>query len=233
MTGGSGKTVESSEAYIVHQRPYRETSTIVDAFTEMYGRMSFVVKGAKSKSGKHNKWHALQPFSKVILSWVGRSDLKTLTGCESLTNQRLLGVALYSGLYLNEIIYHLLKPYDAAPQLFSDYHDCIEQLNQQPIEPLLRQFEIQLLQEVGFGIDFQTDTSGQELIEEQHYEYIAQHGFVIQNKGIQGKQLLAIARGEWDNSEALQNAKRLLRPLIDQLLSGKELKSRQYFRKPS
>ena len=231
----SRHNIESSDAYIVHQRPYKETSTIIDAFTEQHGRMSYVVKGSKNHKVKNNKWQILQPFNQLKLSWLGKGDLKTLTACEAQAiPQRLLGVALYSGLYVNELIYHCLKPNDASPMLFIDYQHCIAGLNNGVIEPSLRQFEIQLLQELGYGIDFQYQADGNFLIEEQSYRYHLQQGFIPSQTAdaVKGSQLLAIAARAWDNKSVLADAKKILRPLIHQLLNGKTLKSRQYFIKP-
>ncbi len=225
---------QSHCAYLLHQRPYKETSAIINTFTQEFGRMNFVVKGVHNNRGKVNKWQFLQPFNLLQLSWVGRSDLKTLTQCDLVDSPRqLTGNRLYSGLYLNELIYHLLKPFDVAPKLFSSYHQTIAQLSAKPIEPLLRQFELVLLNETGFGINLKYQQDGELINLQQHYHFVPEMGFVEAANGIQGSCLLGIAEGRWDNSAVLASAKKLLRPIINQLLQGRELKSRKLFIKQS
>lgn len=66
---------EQEPAYVIHRRPWRETSLLVDLFTLNHGRLSVVARGA---SGSKSALKAqLQPFQPLLLDWVGRGDLKT------------------------------------------------------------------------------------------------------------------------------------------------------------
>src|SRR5690554_2793287 len=128
-------------AYVIHRRSWRETSLLVDLFTLNHGRMSVVARGA---SGNKSPLKAqLQPFQPLMLSWVGRSDLKTLTDVDVRDGQALhRTVSLYSGLYLNELIQRVLPQADPHPTLFAAYIEALGQLAQtSDVEPVLRKFE--------------------------------------------------------------------------------------------
>lgn len=62
-------------AYVLHRRPYREASYIVDFFTLEEGRVSAVAKGVKNS--KSDKKSLLQPFQHLRLQLSGKSELKT------------------------------------------------------------------------------------------------------------------------------------------------------------
>ena len=40
-------TTQLQAAYILHTRPYRDTSLLIDAFTESHGRISLIAKGGR------------------------------------------------------------------------------------------------------------------------------------------------------------------------------------------
>ena len=71
---------EWQEAFILHQRPYGNTSVIAEVFTRNYGRVSVLARGAKNPKSKFFGY--LTPFSKLKIMVSGRSDLKTLTHIE-------------------------------------------------------------------------------------------------------------------------------------------------------
>jgi len=56
MPGG-----ELEAAFVLHRRPYRETSLILDFLTLNHGRLSAVARAGRSRG---NRWQAeLQPFN--------------------------------------------------------------------------------------------------------------------------------------------------------------------------
>ena len=102
--------VSLQAAFVIHRRNYRDTSLIVELFTPDYGRISAVARGARSgRSRGGNRAALLQPLTPLLCSWSGRSELKTLTGCEAQGPVfSLQGERLYSALYVNELISRLL-----------------------------------------------------------------------------------------------------------------------------
>lgn len=63
-------------AFVLHSRPWSETSLMLDVFTEESGRVRLVAKGARSK--RSTLKGALQPFTPLLLRFGGRGEVKTL-----------------------------------------------------------------------------------------------------------------------------------------------------------
>lgn len=90
-------------AFVLHSRPWSETSLMLDVFTEESGRVRLVAKGARSK--RSNLKGALQPFTPLLVRFGGRGEVKTLRSAEAVSLALpLSGITLYSGLYVNELI---------------------------------------------------------------------------------------------------------------------------------
>ena len=134
--------IELEPSFIIHSRPYRETSTLVYALTEQYGIVHIVCRGAKKKG--HN---AIQPFSKLLLSWSGRSELVTLTKMEVEYSKYTQNFrAQVQCFYLHELIIKLMPKLSPSPELYQLYERTLEQMSHDPTrEDTLRYFEIQLL----------------------------------------------------------------------------------------
>ena len=170
--------VDFQPAFIVHTRPYRETSLIIESFTPKYGRVAAVARGAlKSKSTRH----LYQPFLPVQITWFGKSDLKTLGKIEaSGAAIQLKGLTLYLGFYINELILRLVQGGDCHISLFSSYIECIHQLASgvDGEELPLRRFELTLLDTLGYGVNFSHEAATGDAIDANaHYQFVPLHGF--------------------------------------------------------
>jgi DNA repair protein RecO (recombination protein O) len=228
--------VEHQPAYVLHLKPYRDTSAIVDLLTLDYGRISVVVRGVrKSKSPKRQ---LLNPFHGLLVSFQGEGDLKLLTHFES--HQRyftLTGSYLYSGFYLNELLVRLLPEMDAHNNLFSLYESSIQSLHQQSdIEPILRCFEFRLLLELGYAISFAEDAIYHQPIKQQaQYRCDLEQGFievdtnVARETLIRGEDILLIEQSDYSQPTTRRAAKNLTRYLLKPLLGKRPLKSRELF----
>jgi DNA repair protein RecO (recombination protein O) len=227
---------QQEPAYVIHRRPWRETSLVVDVFTLNHGRMAVVAKGA---SGLKSPLKAqLQPFQPLMLDWSGRGDLKTLIHADVRTGPALhRATALYSGLYLNELLQRILPPGDPYPTLFAAYIDALNSLAQSSdIEPILRQFELQFAAALGydFAWGLATDT-GMPVEAEAQYCYDPEQGILAiptqgaRLHGLQGSVLLALAEGDLISDASRRTAKRVMRVLTDYLLQGRPLHSRSLF----
>ena len=116
--------IDLKSAYVLHLRPYRETSAIVDLLNAD-GRISCVVKGVRGNRKSAQLQRAtLQPFQRLLCGWTGRSELKTLSKFESDGRAlSLQGDVLFSGLYVNELltkIYHGSAESDAIFYLYEN-----------------------------------------------------------------------------------------------------------------
>ena len=126
-------------AFVLHSRPWSETSLMLDVFTEESGRVRLVAKGARSK--RSTLKGALQPFTPLLLRFGGRGEVKTLRSAEAVSLALpLSGITLY----INELLSRVLESETRFSELFFDYLHCIQSLagaTGTP-EPALRRFEL-------------------------------------------------------------------------------------------
>jgi DNA repair protein RecO (recombination protein O) len=223
----------SDLSYILHGRPYRETSQIVSLFTRENGRVSVIHRGAKRGRG-----HTLQPFCLTQTSWIGRSDLKTLKSFDILESGYLSGRHLYIGLYLNELLDRILREGQPVVSVFDRYHHIARNLvrNTDDIEPLLRSFEYALLDEMGYGFALDRESATGELLKVgEYYSFYPQQGLRLcsregERHGFKGEHLLAMAAMDYADSGVRLTAKKLMRQALAPHLGAKPLKSRELFR---
>lgn len=217
--------VDAAAAYVLHARPYRETSLLVDLFTLEHGLVSVVARGARKPGSRLRA--LLQPFQSLQVSWQGRSELKNLRSAEATeTSCMLQGRALLCGLYLNELLQRLLKPHDPHPRLFVYFRYALNELKlSQDIEGALRTFERQLLEQLGFGFNAAS------LRPERHYHWSEEQGLVPANSGWPGTHLQAIEQDQYDDPAVRRSAKQLMRLRLAPLLGDKPLRSRELFMK--
>lgn len=227
------KRVQNQPAWLLHHRPFRESSRILDIFSRDYGRLSLVARG--SRGAKSKLKGILRPFLPLQLSWVMRSDLGTLTGAEmNGAPISLTGDALLSAYYVNELLLNLLHRHDPQAEIFDTYHATIEALNGQAnVAGLLRRFEIEMLRLLGYALNLDHDTESEGgMVSDRQYEYRVEQGpvAVSDRNGplmFTGAELKSIARQDFSDPVTLKNAGRLLRHVIAWHLDGKELKSRK------
>ncbi len=216
-------------AFILHSRAYRESSALVDFLTPQ-GRLRAVLRGARGKAGT-----LARPFVPVEVEFRGRGELKNVGRLEAAGIPRWLnGEALFSGLYLNELILRLLPAEDPHPILFEHYAATLEALAAgRALEPLLRAFEWRLLDELGYGFALGEDLNGQPVVAGQLYRLLPDAGLepvhLFQPGLFQGAELLAMAEADWTAPGALAAAKRLMRQALAPHLGGRPLVSRELF----
>ncbi|MGH1462040.1 MAG: DNA repair protein RecO [Neptuniibacter sp.] len=224
---------EQKAAYVLHSRPYRDTSLLVDFLTLEHGKVSAVVKGARRPNSRLRS--SIQPFVPLQITWRGRHELKSLLTAEPVAPSLLLqGNALLCGLYVNELLERLMLPFDSHPQLYVFYQYVLNELKSaDDIEGGLRTFEHRLLAELGFLPDLSRFDP------EQIYCLESDQGFVPcfvvseaeKKVCFYGRQLMAIAEDDYNDPQVKRAAKRLMRLLIDRSLGHKPLRSRELFQK--
>lgn len=221
-------------AYLLHARPYRETSVLADFFLPARGRVAAVLRGARRKGQTMPA-----PFQPWFIQLAGAGDLHTVTAAEPAGMPlSLTGNALFSGLYLNELLVRLLPRDLAQGELFVAYAGALGELAEatspDAIEPALRRFERQLLDAMGQSISHerQADTD-QPLQATLHYQYYPQHGWLPAREGQtgawSGADILAVGRDELDTPSRRRLAKALYRAALAPLLGDRPLKSRDLF----
>ena len=213
-----------------------------------------VVKGAHRSSSPLKG--VLQPFQPLLLTWQGRSELKNLTDAELGSRlPSLRGDYLYSGLYLNELLTKLLQSSQPSSALFTAYAEVMGSIsNKEPLEPALRSFEFILLKDLGAFPSFSEEAGSDQAIDPfSFYYWLPEKGFarindfenppfsyaefdhntggLARHYTIRGAQLIELAQSDLSQKETLLAAKRLSRLMIDHLLGGKPLKSRELIAK--
>ncbi len=222
-------------AFVLHSRPWSETSLMLDVFTEESGRVRLLPRAhapnaliskalysplppcwfASAVAAKSKPCAARKPFR-----WRCRSAASPSTAVSTLTS---LSPACWS---TNTLLRTLF-----------DYLHCIQALagaSGSP-EPALRRFELALLGHLGYGVDFlHCAGSGEPVDDTMTYRYREEKGFiaslVIDNNTFTGHHLKALASREFPDVDTLRAAKRFTRIALKPYLGGKPLKSRELFR---
>lgn len=223
-------------AFILHRRPYLNTSLLLETFSREQGRLGLVARGASAPRSRLKG--LLQPFTPLLLSWTGAGELATLTGAEEagrpvpLPPNRVL-----AGLYVNELLVRLLPRQDAQPGLFAAYEVVLAELaTVDGEEPPLRRFEKKLLEELGYGLTLDREAaSGAPIVAEERYRYVLDRGPLAASQSrtgvpISGRGLLALRDGILVDPTVLKEVKRLTRAALAEQLRGRTLKTRELYR---
>jgi DNA repair protein RecO (recombination protein O) len=219
-------------AYLLHTRPYRETSLLAELLVAGRGRVGVVMRGARSA-----KQQAAQLFQPLLVQLIGHGELKTLRALETAGSLLpLAGNSLFSGFYLNELLVRLLQRELPLPMVFLAYAQALAELvESQDVEPILRRFEKQLLDALGYGFAFDLDCeSGEPVQAGLNYSYLPERGFSRVSgarDSYAGSVLLELAAGQFEAPEQRQVAKQVLRQALARQLGGRPLKSRELFLK--
>ena len=223
--------IELTPAFLIHRRLYQDSSLLLDFFTRHYGKIRLVGRSVRSKKT------SLQMFQHLNISFKGRSNLKNLTDWESSDQpRRLLGNDLVLAMYTNELLSRLLPEAEEQQKIFDGYWNFLRIINGQSEtekEYSLRLFENLLLEELGYGLEFNKDFEGNPIDSELKYYFQEHNGFVPRADGnIPGEVLLMVDDGG-DNGrlsvDHLSILKKLNRKRLRSILGEKPLKSRELF----
>ena len=237
--------VQLQPAYMLHRRPFQNTSLLVDFFCLDYGMVRAVAKGARREKSKYRA--LLQLFQPLLVSFSGRGEVKTVTGVESgLSAIKLNGDRLFSGMYVNELLARLLHNHVEHTALYQYYQESLIALQgEAEVQTVLRRFELKLLVELGYGINLHTDCHSHEPIDGgASYRFTPDVGFelaaasasvaeVATNSGstnlFAGAHLIALRDLDLADEAIAKSAKRLLRIALGTHLGDKPLNSRSLF----
>ena len=220
--------------FLLHARSFGDTSIIADVFTESSGKISIMAKGAKNPRSKF--FGHLLPFSALRIIVTGKSEMKTLTQIDSnFASQSVKGPRdLYTYLYVNELMMRLLPKGLPNQELYDLYQKFVELARADAISDLdLRVFELNLLDVLGYGINFDTDSmENSEFKEATLYSFIPEKGFHRTNdaNGFSAQEIRAIKNRALEGIDKLK-LKQLLQVAIGACLDGRELSSRDFFKK--
>jgi len=220
--------------FLLHARSFGDTSIIADVFTESSGKLSIMAKGAKNPRSKF--FGHLVPFSALRIIVSGKSEMKTLTHIDSnFVSQSVKGPHdLYTYLYVNELMIRLLPKGLPNQELYDLYENFVELARADVISEVdLRVFELDLLDVLGYGINFDTDIKGNSQFKDSViYSYIPEKGFhdAGDTDGFSSQEIFAIKNRSLEGVDKLK-LKQLLQIAISACLDGRELSSREIFKK--
>jgi DNA repair protein RecO (recombination protein O) len=226
-----GQRVEHTPGYLLHQRPFRDSSLILDCFTLEHGRLTAFARGVR---GPRSRFSGLQPFQPLLLSWSGRGDAPSLTGAECDGQVPALAPGcLLGAFYLNELLLRLTGAHDPNPGLYEAYAGTLAALRGgEQLERALRRFELQLLELTGYGVELHCEAGeGEPVRADAYYHLLPGVGVRAAGAGepgaVPGEVLLLLAAGELpQDAQGRRHARALLRAALDHCLEGRELASR-------
>ncbi|MCH9829152.1 MAG: DNA repair protein RecO [Gammaproteobacteria bacterium] len=214
--------VSLEPGFVLHQRAYRETSRLLEIFTREHGRVGLVARGVSGTRGG-GRSAILQPLQPLLLSWIEAGELGTLTGAESGGEAlRLNGENLICAWYLNELLMRCLPRHIQHPDLYAFYAAALAALaeGERAAAPILREFEMELLVELGYG-----EVQAGDLDPAQRYDYHDGAPVRADDGAWRGDQLCAIANREWTRPDVLGDARRLMRSRLAPLIGKRPLET--------
>ena len=227
------RRVANEPAFLLHRRPYTESSVLIDLFSRHHGRMVLIAKGARKLK---SRWRgSLLPFQPLIAAWSGRGEVKMVTGIEGEgANYVLRGKALYCGYYMNELVLRLLHRFDPHEDVFDNYANALALLStEEDQERVLRIFEKQLLRDLGYGMYLVRDADrGNPIDPEERYRYRPDAGPLPYSDtdhhgvSVHGATLLALEEEVEFDERTRRESKRLIRSVLDYHLGGQALRTR-------
>jgi DNA repair protein RecO (recombination protein O) len=227
----SQRRIELTPGYLLHHRPWRDTSRILEVLTREHGRLTLFARGVRTPRARLAP--VLQPFQLLLLSWSGRGEAPWLTTAECAQPAAALPPgAVLAAFYLNELLLRLTTRHDALPELFDHYHDTLARLRLgAPLEPTLRRFERRLLSLLGYGLELATEAhTGVPLEPDRYYDFRPGQGLVPARAGsaraLAGRSLIALAADTLSEPRELEDARRLLQAALAACLEGGALNTR-------
>ncbi|WP_342315775.1 DNA repair protein RecO [Lysobacter sp. FW306-1B-D06B] len=222
-------------AFVLHARPWRETSALVEVLSEQYGRLGLVARGVQGPKRQALR-AALQPLQWIRFDAVQVGELARLNTAEALdVAPRLAGEAMLSGFYLNELTLRLAPRQDPAPELYAAYALARARLGAgEPLAWTLRRYERDLLDALGFGFDWHHDGDGTPIDTAARYRLDPEYGprRVLSDRGhgdrsqaATGRGLLALADDTVPEADDLPGLRRAMREVLTHYLGPRGLKS--------
>lgn len=235
--------VDRQLAYLLHTRPYTESSLLLDVFTRDFGHVRLLARGAR---GAQSALRGLTyPFQPMWISWFGDKDINTLHSIEWQGGvPALCGQPLLTGFYLNELLLKLTHLQEKLPPVWDAYDTAIRQLAASQRQAsaavkvgiCLRQFEITFIHALGYAPPFEGDEDGQAIRAEMHYlctvdtpPKVLRHETPAQADWVklQGNTLLQLQARMFDAPEQAKLAYPWIKLALNTLLNHQPLASRR------
>lgn len=200
-------------AWVLHTRDYGESSQIAELLTYRHGRVNVMARGLK-RTRRTVRLDVLAPW---IVAWSGREgQLATLISADPQgTPLRLRGMALWAGFHLNDLVLRMTGPYDPVMGVYDRYGQALTALQDEPPAQVVCLFERDLLIRLGYGLNLTEDVVAHQPIDpDARYYFDPLSGARRADAGggwsVRGASLIALAQGQLDDRQSLEEARHLL-----------------------
>lgn len=215
-------------SFIIHSRPFRETSVIYDILTNSNGLISIIAKGIKTKKDGLS----MQPFKEIQLTFT-KAKLPLLTKHEVIRSYIDISKKyMLAGLYFNELIYKFIPKNEPLPSLFDLYKNQLNYMSQTNTksENILFRFEYLFLKEIGYEINhiYQDKYI---INKDKRYYYKFGEGFKeLDNTAdprttISSKSLFYLLNNNFEMIDDVENLRFIAKNIIKENLGDKNIKS--------
>jgi len=222
--------VESQPAYVLHARPWRETSLLVELLTRDHGRVGVIARGLNGPK-RHPLRAALQPLQSIRVDYLPRGELARLLQAEALDAAPMLsGEALMAAFYVNELVLRLTPRNDAAEPMFDLYTRVRGELALPgSLAWTLRRFERDLLEALGYGLPWDQTHDDEAVDPALRYRLDPAQGPIADSRRssdtLSGAALLALAADRQPAGDVLSELRPALRGVLASHLGPLGLKS--------
>ena len=150
----------------------------------------------------------------------------------------LRGDALFGGLYLLELLNRLVAERQKEPVIFATAVSTLASMEAgHELQACLRSFELDLLEQLGYGVVFDRDArTGAPIDPSKRYEFVSLQGFVAASgvapaehhgAGLLGEWLLKAHARDFSQLQTRRLTKHVVRQALQPLLGDKLLVSRK------
>ncbi|QRN41582.1 MAG: DNA repair protein RecO [Neisseriaceae bacterium] len=220
--------------YLLNTRPWKESSLLIDIFTQDYGKKILIARGARKATSALRG--VLNPFTPISFSWFGKNSLLTLHQASWIGGQPMpQGIALLSSWYINELVFKLVPPNDPHPKIFIGLKTSMLALaNNQDPSSQLRKFEWILLNELGLAPSILVDIY-ENPIKKNHFYQVKYESNLIPIYSekphidhfvtVSGETLININREDYTLEKTRQEAREFFQYLIAQHIPNHQIVS--------
>ncbi|QEY23452.1 DNA repair protein RecO [Neisseria animalis] len=220
----SDHRINHEPAFLLASTPWRESSLWLEMYSRRYGRVALLARSARKRMSELRG--ILVPFVPISASWYGTQELKTLHRAEWLGGwQQPQGRALFSGLYINEIMLKMTAREDPQPELFDKLSATLQTVcTENNHIAALRRFEWTMLTLLGHAPDLHHDQDGLPVRADKQYWLMPQDALrpyspndtpPPQGITVGGDVLIQLRDGEFADGFALQQSLKITRLLLD------------------
>jgi DNA repair protein RecO (recombination protein O) len=147
-----------SKAFVLNKLDFGDTSKIVNFYSEEFGKVAGIIKGARSAKSKIGKIVDVLNCVEIIFYRKESRDLQIVTQADLISNFTNIKSDLEKTKYASAIIELVLKftlENDPHPRLFNGLFKILQKMETESTEPMLQfvLFYKFFLEEIGYGID--------------------------------------------------------------------------------